>query len=207
MQKLFLIILLAIVTPKLNAQQFEIEQLLLNVEKLKQFREILQQMYDGYELLEQGYNKVRDIASGNYNLHQAFLDGLFLVNPEIRNYYKVGEIITHQSSIIKEYKSTFSTFKNSNLFTSTQIDYFGKVYKKLFDESVNDLTDLADILTSGKTRMSDEERIRNIDRIHKSVEKKLFFLRRFNSQHAMLAIEKIKEQSEQQTIKALHGLR
>lgn len=108
--------------------------------------------------------------------------------------------------LIKEHKSTFTAFKNSNVFTSSQIDYFSKVYKKLLDESVNDLTDLADVLTSGKTRMSDEERIRNIDRIHKSVEKKLFFLRQFNTQHTMLAIEKLKDQSEQETIKGLHGL-
>ncbi len=50
-------------------KQFEIEQLLLNVEKLAQFKQILKDMQDGYEILVQGYGVIKNLSEGNFNLH------------------------------------------------------------------------------------------------------------------------------------------
>ena len=59
-----------------SAQSAEIQQLLLNVEKLTQFKQILSDMKKGYQILEGGYNTIKDISEGNFSLHKAFLDGL-----------------------------------------------------------------------------------------------------------------------------------
>ncbi len=57
-------------------QQYEIEVLLLNVEKLMQFRQILDDMKKGYEIIAQGYGTIKNIAEGNFSLHDVFLDKL-----------------------------------------------------------------------------------------------------------------------------------
>lgn len=204
---LFTVILISGILPaKARAQEHEIEQLLLNVEKLAQFKEILQSMYDGYKILEEGYNKVRDIASGNFQLHKAFLDGLMQVSPEVQKYYKITEIITMQVRLVKEYRSTWSIFKQTNIFNPGELDHISRIYDNLIREGLRNLEALTLVITAGQLRMNDDERIRTIDQIHKEISDKLFFLRTFNSTTHELAIQKLHELSELQSLKKLHGI-
>src|SRR4051812_48291730 len=87
----------------LQAQEQEIQQLLLNVEKLAQFKKILQGMYDGYEILQKGYTAIKNISEGNFTIHQTFLDGLLAVSPAVRKYKRVSDVIDYQVRILKEY--------------------------------------------------------------------------------------------------------
>lgn len=176
--------LFAISSSKLQAQSTEVQQLLLNVEKLSQLKNILKDMKKGYTIISGGYNAIKNISQGNFSLHEVFLDGLMLVSPEIKKYRRVVDIITYQKRIISEYESAFSRFKATNNFDPVEIDYLGRVYKQLFNQSVNNLDQLAMIITSSKLRMSDEERLLAIDKIFEDTEDKLIFLRNLNS-HAL----------------------
>src|SRR5436190_3638298 len=93
---IFIAVMLCVLT-KANAQTQEATQLVLNYEKLKQLEEILDNMYKGYKILTKGYNRIKDIAEGNYTLHQVFLDGLFAVNPSVAKYKRIPDIIRYQS--------------------------------------------------------------------------------------------------------------
>lgn len=190
-----------------HAQKQEIAQLLLNVEKLNQLRQILQQLYDGYKIISEGYNKVKDITSGNYKAHQVFLDGLYLVSPSVKKYHRVADILRYQAAIVKEYKDAFENFSSLDVFTSGQLEYMSDVYQRLFDDSMKNMDELMMIITSGQLRMSDDERLEGIDRVFKDVEKKLLFLRSFNNRQAMIAIENLRDKTENETLKKLHGLK
>lgn len=207
----FLILLLALcinsIPVKVNAQEHEIAQLVLNLEKLNQLRKILQQLYDGYKIISDGYNKVKDITSGNYKIHELFLDGLYKVSPTVKRYHRIADIIRSQAAIIKESKAALSNFSSQGIFTNGQIDYIGKVYERLLDESLRNLDELSMIITSGQLRMSDDERLKGIDRIHLEIQKKLFFLRSFNNRQRMIEAEKLKDKIENQTLKELHDLK
>src|SRR5581483_12444900 len=113
------------------AQQTEIQQLLLNIEKLNQFRQILSNMYKGYEILVEGYTKVSEITSGNYNLQQVFLDGLLIVSPTVRDYKRIPEIINSQLAILNEYKSAYANFRESGRFTPEELSGIYTVYQNL----------------------------------------------------------------------------
>ncbi|WP_341836814.1 TerB family tellurite resistance protein [Chitinophaga pollutisoli] len=189
-----------------KAQEHEAAVLMLNLEKLNQLREILQKMYDGYRTLERGYGKVKDIASGNFKLHDLFLDGLYMVSPEVRKYYKIADIIQTQVSIAKSYRSAFRLFQKSGVYSPNQLEYIATVYTRLFDDSLRSLDELLLVVTARKLRMTDADRLAAIDRIHLDVEKKYTFLRTFNDQQKLLTIAKIKEKSELQTLRGLHGI-
>ncbi len=189
------------------AQTQEAQQLLLNVAKLAQFKEILQQMYDGYKVLESGYNKVRDIANGNYKLHQVFLDGLLAVSPEVRHYYKVAAIIQLQVKLVKEYKQSLSLFKGCGFFNADELLYMEKVYKGLLDESIANLDALLTVITAGKVRMADDERLQSIDELHSSMENKWSFLQHFNQDAHMLAIQRAKETGEIETLRKWYNIK
>ena len=189
-----------------RAQSQEAQQLLLNVEKLSQLKNILADMKKGYTIVTNGYNTVKNIAQGNFSLHEVFLDGLMLVNPEIKKYRKVADIISYQKNIITEYKSAFSRFKSSSNFSAQEIDYLGKVYKQLFDQSIDNLDELATVITSSKLRMTDDERLKAIDRIFADTEDKLVFLRNFNKETSILNLQRAKEKADLKTTQSYFGI-
>src|SRR5690348_15005321 len=152
------------------AQSDETQQFVLHVQKLSQFRRILLDMKQGYEIISMGYNTIRDISRGNFNLHEAFLNGLLKVSPAVRNDERVGKIIRGQLRLVREYKSAFLFFKGEGCFSIQELGYMEGVYSRLIYESLKDLDELSTVLTAGKLRMSDEERLRAIDRIYDDME-------------------------------------
>src|SRR6476469_8862573 len=87
-----------------KAQTAEIQQLLLDMQKLSALKGILNDMYKGYEIVSNGYDAIKNISEGNFNLHEAFLDGLLVVSPTVQNYKRIADIINDQLMILKEYK-------------------------------------------------------------------------------------------------------
>lgn len=179
-----------------RAQSTEAQQLLLNVEKLTQLKNILTDMKKGYQIVSQGYTSIKNIAQGNFSLHEVFLDGLLLVNPEIKKYQRLADIISNQKRIVSEYKSAYKRFKGSGNFTNGEIEYLGNVYSELTSQTVKNLDDLATVITSSQLRMSDDERLQAIDRIFEDTRGKLTFLRHFNRQASTMNIQREKEKSD-----------
>jgi len=187
-----------------NAQAQEAVQLALNYEKLKQLEEILDNMYKGYKILSDGYNRVKNIAEGNYKLHQVFLDGLFAVNPAVRNYKRVADIINYQQLLLKEYRRAYDRFKRDPNFSEDELRYMANVYNYLVKQSLKNLEELAMIVTAAKLRMSDDERIQRIDAICRDMEDKISFLRYFNNSTLMLAIQRAKENNDVSVLQKLY---
>ena len=133
---LFLCISFSISWVNVTAQSTEVQQLILNVEKLAQFKKILSNMKKGYEIVSTGYNTIKDISKGNFNLHDAFLSALLQVSPTVKKYKRVADILTCQTQIVKEYKVAFRRFNSSNLFNVSELNYMSNVYSNLFSKSL-----------------------------------------------------------------------
>lgn len=201
------ILLLASGFNKTYAQAAESEQLILNFTKLQQLEAILDNMYAGYTILSNGYMKIKAISEGNYKLHQLFLDGLMAVNPTVRNYRRIPQIISYQKLLVSEYKRAYNRFRKDPNFNPDEIQYLFNVYKFLIDASARNLDDLIMIITATKLRMSDEERLSAIDRIFFDIEGKLMFLRGFNNNTQLLAIQRARLAGDVRTINSLYGIR
>ena len=193
-----------LVPSKVLAQSQEMQQLLLNIEKLAQFKQILQDMKKGYVILNGGYKVIKDLSQGNFSLHKTFLDGLMQVSPTIRKYKRVGEIVDYQMLLVKEYKGALKRFKKSSLFNDKEIRYIEKVYGNLFKQSLRNLDELTTVLTANKLRMSDDERLESIDRIFADMHDKLVFLRSFNANTSLLEVQRSKEHNDVNTLRDLY---
>jgi hypothetical protein len=200
MRKMFIILVLALASTfkptQVSAQKQEIAQLVLNVEKLRQFKQILEDLKKGYEILYKGYNTIKDISEGNFKLHKSFLDALLTVSPTVKNYYKVGGIVSMQVSLIKEYKSAYERFKEEGNLTADEIRYIGGVYANLVSLSLRNLDELVNVVTADKLRMSDDERLKAIDGIFDQMEDKLSFLRHFNGNTSLLSAQRAKDRHD-----------
>ncbi|MBW8683446.1 TerB family tellurite resistance protein [Chitinophaga rhizophila] len=198
-------ICLTIHMPKGYSQSTEIAQLLLNVAKWEALQENLKTLKKGYEVLTKGYKAVKDISEGNFNLHDAFLGNLWQVSPTVKNYKKVSEIIQTEIRIIKEYKSGFQQCLKSGQFSANELDYLERVFKRVTDESVENLDELLMIITARQMRMNDEDRLNAIDAISVDMESKLSFVRRFNASNQTLLFQRIKQHSDLELQKRLEG--
>lgn len=188
-------------------QSDDVKQLLLDVEKLTQFKQILKDLKQGYEIVSTGYNTIKNISQGNFDMHKAFLDGLLQVSPEVRKYKSVSDIIDMQLQIVKEFKSALKRFRNNGEFTVEEIDFFNKTYNNLLKKSLIDLDDLATVLTDGKLRMSDDERLHFIDTLFGNMQDKLIFLRHFNSSASILAIQRENEQRDVDVMRKVYDVK
>ncbi len=205
MKKVLIILSFCCMSHVSFSQTQEIQQLLLNWEKLTQFKKILQDMYDGWKVINQGYNTIKDISSGNFSLHKGFLDALMEVSPVVKKYKRITDIVNYQLQIVKQYKLAFQQFKDDGTFTPQEIDYIGKVYSNLFNESVKNLDELFMVITAGQLRMSDDERMQAIDRIYTRIEEQFSFLQDFNSSTGYLSLQRKAEQTEINMSKKILG--
>jgi DNA repair ATPase RecN len=193
---LTILITLLMIPVKSMGQSAEIQQLILNIEKLSQFKKILSDMKKGYELLSGGYKTVKDMTEGNFSLHKTFLDALMQVSPAVKNYKRVAEIVEYQISIVKESRNGMNRFIKSGNFSGQEINYFEKVYGNLLNQSLRNLDELTMIITADKLRMSDDERLKAVDDIYEQMQDKLLFLRNFNASSNVLALQRSKEKND-----------
>jgi hypothetical protein len=127
------------------------------------------------------------------------------VSPAVSRYKKIGVIMQMQLSIIREFKSNYQRFVAAGVFSPDEILYMGRVYNQLLDESLKNISDLTTVTTAGRVRMTDAERLAQIDRIYQDTQGKLLFLRSFNNQNALLMVQRIKGRQETEDMKKIIG--
>ncbi len=204
MKKIILFFLLCSMSFQSKAQAAEIQQLLLNLEKLAQFKKILQNMYDGFKLISNGYNAVKDISEGNFKLHKVFLDGLADVSPAVKKYKRIADIIDYQLRIVNDSKKVLQQFRSDKQFNTTELNYLATVYDNLIRQTLKHVEELLLVVTAGKLRMSDDERLAAIDRIFVSVESQYSFVREFSNITKLLSVQRESEQQQIDRMRLLH---
>ncbi|GEP97694.1 TerB family tellurite resistance protein [Chitinophaga cymbidii] len=195
--------LMALAICPAKAQAFEIQQLILNIQKLNQLKSILQEMYKGYQIVSTGYNTIKNLSEGNFSLHQVFLDGLLEVSPTVKKYKKVADIVTLQLEIVRQYKSALSGFRAGQVFSGSELEYIENVYTGLVDRSLKNLEGLLLVITANQLRMNDAERLNAIDRIYDEMKDKQDFMRHFSQKATLLGAQRKKEITEYQKLEQL----
>ncbi len=143
----------------------------------------------GYEIAGSGLQTIRDITSGEFSLHDAFISSLKQVSPAIRNNAKIAEIIALQIAI----GQAFGTVKNNIMLSPITQLYLGQVRDYVMEESGKDLEELLLIVTSGKLEMSDQERLERLDKVYASMKEKSAFVQDFCNNVNLLIRQKTDE--------------
>lgn len=193
---------------KVGAQSIadDLEQLSLDYEKLSQFKSILSDMQKGYTIISKTYEGVKSVSEGNFNVHKVFLDALLAISPAVQNYEKVVDIINTQSEIVKEYKAARGRFNSVGVFNPNEMSYIGAVYSSLLNRSLKCLEELTIVITANQMRMSDGQRLAAIDRIDRDAQDQLDFLRSFNNNTSVQALQRSREANDMGTVKSLYGI-
>lgn len=188
---------------RLRAQSSEAQILLLDVDKLSAFRKTLEDMKTGYTQLRESYEAVRGICEGSYQLHEAFLDALWVASPAVRRDWKVAGILAMQKDLASEYQAAFRRLGAGGGLHPEELVYLRGVARRVIAASTESLDDLATLLTDGQMQMTDAERLEGIDRIYEKTEARLAFLRRLFSGALLLDHARNKALEDTHTLQTL----
>jgi hypothetical protein len=166
----------------------------------------VQYLEKGYSIAQNGLQTIHDIKRGDFNLHSDFFNSLKSVNPKIKSWAKVADITSFQLQIVKEAKLAVQHISASNQFTSEEITYLQNVFNHLLGECLGGIDELIAVITSGDLEMTDDERIKRIDRIYEDMQERLTFSKSFSADAAMLAMQRMQAQTDIEVSKKLNGL-
>ena len=161
----------------------------------------------GYTIVTSGVNTIRNIKNGDLNLHRDFFNRLKNVNPSIRKYAKVADIIAYQVKIIKQTKITIQQIRETKQFTEAELGHCKQVFDNLLDECMKTVEELILIITSGNLEMKDDERLKRIDKLYADVQEKYSFTCAFSEDMGLLAIQRLGEQMEINRSKLINGIK
>ena len=182
------------------------EQLLLDVQKLAQLKQILSQMYKAYTILQSGYEDIKGLSQGTFSLHKTFLDGLLAVSPAVSSYVKVVDILNKEAAMVTEYQSANAYLQRTGQFNSAELGMFLTMYNNLIQGSLNDVSELIMVLTAGTLRMSDAQRMAAIDRIDRDITGQWGFMRSFDNNAALQAAQRANAGANIGTVGGLYGV-
>lgn len=150
-------------------------------EQIAKLELYLQNTRKGYSIVQQGLTTIGKIKKGDFDLHSLFFTTLKDVNPAIKNWGKVTDIIAMQVQIFFGCATTLKQFTSSGDFSSNDLKYLNAVYSNLKDLTIKDIDELMGIITDGTWQMSDDERMSRIDLLFDQVSEKYTFLRAFSN--------------------------
>lgn len=161
----------------------------------------------GYEVVDKGLTTIRNIKDGDINLHRDFFGSLKQVNPIIKKYARVADIITFQFRIIKKAKQTFQVNRETSQFTMGELEYCKMVFDNLLEECLKNLYELILIIEPDSYQMKDDERIKRIDALYVDMQNKYAFTSSFSDEMGLLYFQRVREQNEINRSRILNGLR
>ena len=160
----------------------------------------------GYGIARKGLNTIQKIKKGDFDLHRDFISSFSNINPKVKSYARVADIIAYQVRIVKDVKTVISNLKESNQFNPDELDYSKAVFERLLDECLKSMDELFYVITSGELQMKDDERITRIDRLYFDMQDKYAFCKSFSEECSVLAMQRLMEQGEINLSKRLNGL-
>ncbi len=196
MKKIFIIASLLCVAESLSAQTFaewfrqKATQKKYLLQQIAALQVYIGYVSKGYSVAKKGLNTIQDIKQGDLNLHSNYFTSLVTVNPKIRRYSKVADIIALEIDIARQTSKTIKDCRASNQLTTSELTYLQAVVNRLLDDCAKCLDALFNLITNGQLSMKDDERITAIDKLYEDMADKQIFIRSFSNTSRGLCVQR-----------------
>lgn len=161
----------------------------------------------GYHIAREGLTTIGGFTRGEFDLHNVFFSSLKTVNPEIRRYARVADMISMQVRIVQDYNRTCRQLSAGDAFNDEELAYIRRVFGRLLDDCEKTLDQLITVTTDGELEMKDNERLRRIDKLYLDMQDQYTFLRSFSNEAKIMTAVRLQQKTEVQTGRALYGLK
>ena len=156
----------------------------------------------GYHIVSGELSSIKNFSGSEYSLHQGYYNLLSQVNPLVKNSTDMKLIQSEQQSIIRQ----FNAISNLSALSAAEQAYIQNVAQNLMSECNKDLEELQAVLTPGKLVMSDDERIKRINKVTASIKDKYVFTCSFCTQVRVLGLQRGNDTNSNGTLQKLYGI-
>ncbi|MBW8334466.1 MAG: hypothetical protein K0M40_20795 [Prolixibacteraceae bacterium] len=213
MKKLLILFLLGMLATTTQAQTYaewfkqKKTQKKYLVQQIAALQVYIRYAQKGYSIAKEGLKTIGDFKRGELTLHTDYFNSLKSVNPKIKQYARVADIIAMQLTIVKEFKKLRQQVMGNGVFNEKELDYIIRVLDRLLDDCENTLDQLITVTTDDNLEMKDEERLKRIDILYQDMTDKYTFSQSFSNETILLAASRIKENNDVQTSRALYDIK
>jgi len=155
----------------------------------------------GYQIAQKGLNTIGNIKDGEFNLSRDFFGGLSSVNPAIKNYARIADILALQVKIIKTYRRDYQQIKDLHHSGGNELAYIQRVYNRMLADCEHAVDELITLATNGKLELTDDQRIQRIDRLYQDMLNRHDFTQSFGRDALILQQSRADEQRNTELIK------
>jgi hypothetical protein len=213
MKKITLILLFSLSLYKGDAQTFaewtqqkktQIKYLQQQIVGLQMYTTYLQK---GYKILGKGLSAISDIKNADFNLHNNYFNSLKRINPNVKKYFRIADVISLQFRILKTCQKAVQATKENTWFTGNEVSYIQDVFTKILSETSEDINQLMAFITPNIFIMKDDERVMQIDNIYADLLDKQSFTENFSNEIYVLGMQRLKESQDIKISRLLNQVR
>lgn len=151
-------------------------------------------------------SNIAGISQQQKDLFSKYYQELVTVKTIISDYAQVKHIIVRQERLVSLYKTSWSMTRQDKHFSPAELEQISAVYSGILQESAANLDQLAQVINSFQTQMTDEQRMELVDRIAQQIDGNYNDLEKFTNENILLSVARSKDQQDVQTIKNLYGI-
>lgn len=187
------------ITKVIKAVDLRIQRLQNNTIRLQNAQQVMENTMSKLKL-----DEITGWVEKQRILYQDYFDELWRVKSMITYYHRIGEVSQKQLRLVEEYKRSWGRFRQDKHFTPDELDYIGKVYTGILNESVKNIEGLFLVIHSFSTQMTDAKRLEIIDAAAERTETAYYDLQAFNRQNILLSLQRAKGQGDVDAVKQLY---
>ncbi len=206
MKRTLVIIAMLVFRVSAFSQVQELEQLKINLEKLLQLKMMLAQAKQSYQTLSNGFNAVRDVTKGNFDLHKRQLDQLLMVSEKVRSSPTLQRSSRNYEVADQELANWMILVRSLGLFDPKELEEMKKEFLVVITQSKDDQQVLSILLRDGALRMSDGERLSLMEMIASNSDQNLEAVRKKIKIQTAMAVNRAQLKKDRNAIRRLYGL-
>ena len=150
--------------------------------------------------------QITDWVQKQKDLYQDYFDELWKVKDVLSYYHRIKEITQQEVSLVKQYHSAWNGVRQDGHFTADELLYIGQVYTGILSESVKNLDQIALVINSFTTQMSDARRLDIINKAADVMQQNYDDLLQFNVQNIRVSMQRSKDEHDIAVVKQLYEI-
>lgn len=151
-------------------------------------------------------NEISDWTERQKNLYQDYYEELQKVKSIVVYYHRVKEITAKEAKLVDAYQKAWSLFNQDKNFSIDELAYMAKVYDGILGESIQNIDQIALVVQSFQTQMSDAGRLAIIRDVAEQIDRNYRDLLIFNQQNIQLSLSRTQSIQEAKKVRMFYGL-
>jgi len=151
-------------------------------------------------------DEIADWSEKQKEQYRKYYEELAKVKAAISYYQRIRDITQKQVRLVREYERAWNLLRQDAHFTDDEIEYMGKVYAGILEESMKNIDQITLVVESFATTMSNAKRLELINEAADRVDENYIDLTLFNRQNAVLSLQRAKDANEAEVVKKIYGL-